>query len=61
MFSRKKSDFVRYDNYDDRWNVKTKPHHFHPRNKKPVLKSPMIGNPKYDMPILIQFIKKEAL
>jgi len=61
LFSSKKYDYVRYDNYDDRWNVRTRPHHFHPKKQNPVRDSPMIGDPTHDMPILIRFLKKEAL
>jgi len=57
-FSQKPNDFIRFDNYDDRWNVKTKPHHLHPRWKKDALESPMIGNPKKDIPLLIKQIKE---
>ena len=59
IFSKRKDDFARYDNFDDRWPVSTKPHHFHSRYKKSVVESPMTGNPKQDMPKLIQFLKKE--
>lgn len=34
LFSKIDLDRCRFDNYDDRWNVPTKPHHFHPRYKK---------------------------
>ena len=27
-------DRVRFDNYDDQWNVLTRPHHYHPRHIK---------------------------
>ena len=29
VFTKKINDFVRWDNFDDRWNVSTRPHHFH--------------------------------
>lgn len=32
IFSKIDIDRSRFDNYDDRWNVSTKPHHFHPRH-----------------------------
>ena len=59
IFSKKKGDFVRFDNFDDRWPISTKPHHFHSRYNNPVVESPMKGTPKKDMPKLIQFLKKE--
>ena len=59
IFSKRKNDFARFDNFDDRWAVLTKPHHFHSRYKKTVVESPMTGDPKLDMPKLIEFLKKE--
>jgi len=58
LFSQKKFDRIRYDNYDDKWNVSSKPHHFHPRNKQTALESRMIGKPGKDIPVLIQILKK---
>lgn len=52
------NNFIRYDNFDDHWEVITKPHHLHPGDKLPVEKSPMIGNPQIDMPNLIQILKE---
>jgi len=57
QFTQKPNDFIRYDNYDDRWNVKTKPHHLHQRWKKEAITSPMQGKPEMDIPILIKIIK----
>jgi hypothetical protein len=31
IFSDGKLDRSRFDNYDDRWMISTRPHHFHPR------------------------------
>ena len=31
IYSYKKYDRERFDNYDKKWNIKTHPHHFHPR------------------------------
>ena len=50
---------MRYDNFDDKWRVSTKPHHIHSKFNDTVIESPMIGNPKHDMPILIRILKKE--
>ncbi|MHA1799818.1 MAG: toxin-antitoxin system TumE family protein [Candidatus Helarchaeota archaeon] len=58
IFSKHKGDWVRYDNFDDRWHVSTKPHHFHPRYNNPTVESPMIGDPENDMPKLIEYLKK---
>lgn len=59
VFSKRKNDFVRFDNFDDRWPVSTKPHHFHSKYNKAVVESPMTGDPKLDMPKLIKFMKEE--
>ena len=59
IFSKRKGDFVRYDNFDDRCPVSTKPHHFHSRYNNPVVESPMTGDPKQDIPKLILLLKKE--
>ena len=61
LHSQLKNDFSRFDNFDDRWEVSTKPHHLHPRKQKEAVKSPMIGNPSKDIPILIHYIKKGTL
>ncbi|MGQ4874795.1 MAG: toxin-antitoxin system TumE family protein [Promethearchaeia archaeon] len=34
FFSKRDLDRCRFDNYDDKWDVSTRPHHFHPRFKK---------------------------
>ena len=54
IYSQKKLDRIRYDNYDDIWDVISKPHHFHPKGEKTAIESPMNGDPNYDMPILIK-------
>ena len=56
FLQKKKNDFVKWDNFDDRWNVSTRPNHFHSRYNKGVLKSQMIGQPSKDMQILISYI-----
>ncbi|MHA1273429.1 MAG: toxin-antitoxin system TumE family protein [Promethearchaeota archaeon] len=61
VFSPQKNDFSRFDNFDDRWNVSTKPHHFHDKNKNRVIESPMIGEPEHDMPILVNYIKNRNI
>ncbi|MHA2362608.1 MAG: toxin-antitoxin system TumE family protein [Candidatus Hodarchaeales archaeon] len=59
LFSKKKGDFVRWDNFDDRWPVASKPHHFHKRYDAGVSKSSMIGKPSSDIPKIIKFVKDE--
>ncbi len=57
QFSQQPQDFIRYDNFDDRWNVTSKPHHLHRRNTKEATESPMVGIPEKNIPILIEPIK----
>jgi hypothetical protein len=57
MFSQKKFDYVRFDNYDEHWQVETKPHHFHLRNQGKVESSEMIGYPSIGIPLLVKFLK----
>ena len=54
IYSQKKYDRIRYDNYDDVWDVLSKPHHLHLIGEKNVIESPMNGNPEHDIPILIK-------
>ncbi|MBA7527024.1 hypothetical protein ES705_19197 [subsurface metagenome] len=49
---------MRFDNYDDRWDVKTRPHHFHKRCMQSVIESPMDGDPNQDIPVLVKKIKE---
>jgi len=56
MFSQRPNDRIRYDNFDDRWAVNTRPHHLHPRNRGDAADSPMIGSPDHDIPILVRII-----
>ena len=53
VFSKKKFDRISYDNYDDKWDVKTKPYQLHPRNILTAIESPMLGEPEKDIRILI--------
>ena len=57
VFSSQIGDFLRYDNFDDRWNVKTRPHHLHGFDKV-VVESKMNGDPHHDMPLLIKSVEK---
>jgi hypothetical protein len=56
QFSESKYDRIRFDNYDENWDVSSNPHHLHPRHAKEADKSEMVGNPEIDMPILINMI-----
>jgi hypothetical protein len=56
IFSPNPDDQMRFDNYDDIWDVKTRPHHFHLRRLYSVSESRMIGEPNHDIPILIEYI-----
>ena len=61
IFSKNKWDRIRFDNYDDKWIVKTRPNHFHPRYNKDGFVSPMNGLPEHDIPLLSSFIKSGDL
>ncbi len=61
MKSLKPKEFVRFDNFDERWNVSTSPHHFHPYKGTHAIESPMIGNPTEDLPQLCEWIKENKL
>ena len=54
-------DRVRFDNYDDRWNVSTHPHHFHPRYDKKGYSSSMTGIPEDDLSLLISLLRSQKL
>lgn len=61
LFSKIELDRVRFDNYDDRWNVSTKPHHFHPRYNKVGFYSLMNGNPEHDISLFCKYVKSGEL
>ncbi len=48
---------MRFDNFDDRWDVNTRPHHFHIRGLKSTIESPMLGEPNHDIPIILKLIQ----
>lgn len=54
VYSQKPLDRIRYDNYDNMWNVISKPHHFHPKGEEIAIESPMKGDPQHDIPILLK-------
>lgn len=61
IFSTIKYDRIRFDNFDDRWDVSSRPHHFHPRGTKYAFISPMNGEPTHDLAILDDLIDKQLL
>lgn len=61
IFSKLLLDRCRFDNYDDHWEITTKPHHFHPRYLKEGKKSPMIGDPIKDIHLLGELLISEKL
>ena len=61
MLSSIELDRIRFDNFDDRWNVDTRTHHFHPRYDKKGYASSMNGEPENDLPLLINLLKSQKL
>ena len=61
IFSQEPLDRIRYDNYDDMWEVSSKPHHFHTRGDKTAIESPMIGDPSKDIPILLKELLEKII
>ena len=58
IFSEKKEDRCRFDNFDKNWKVKTAPHHFHPRWTLEAFESPFLGDPDSDISGLCDLILK---
>ena len=58
VFSLEKFDRIRFDNYDKLWDIKTKPHHCHPRFHHDPIESEFVGLPEYDVPILCKLLKE---
>ena len=57
IFTPNPDDQMRFDNFDDRWDVNTRPHHFHIRGLKSTIESPMLGEPNHDIPIILKMIQ----
>ena len=57
MFSFEKLDRVRFDNFDDKWEVPSKPHHTHPRHQEKAIASPFKGIPSDDIKFLCSIIQ----
>ncbi len=58
VYSQLDQDLCRFDNYDQHWDVISRPHHFHPRKIYEAQTSPMNGNPLDDMQELCKFLHK---
>jgi len=61
IFSGISRDRCRFDNYDDLWDVPSKPHHFHPRFSDDGLESDITGDPEHDMLLLITLYESGVL
>ena len=61
IFSAIDLDRCRFDNYDDKWDVSTRPNHFHPRFNKIGFSSPMNGKPDNDLQLLYELIITKKL
>jgi hypothetical protein len=61
IFSKLGLDRYRFDNYDNLWEVSSRPHHLHPRNSKEAISSDMIGDPDSDIPLLCKLLKSGKL
>ena len=57
VYSPLDQDICRFDNYDQNWDVSSRPHHFHPRKIYEAQESPMRGNPLEDMEELCLFLR----
>jgi hypothetical protein len=57
IFSTDNDDWIRFDDYDAIWPVKSKPHHFHDHGQKNVNESKMTSDPDVDIPILVKYLK----
>jgi len=61
LFSELEMDRCRFDNYDDKWKVLSRPHHFHPAKTPGAFDSPMRGEPDLDLPLLLNLLKTGKL
>ena len=57
LFSSQSLDRVRFDNFDDRWEVTSKPNHTHPRYIEKATSSPFTGKPLKDIKILCNLLR----
>ncbi len=58
VFSSSPLDRIRFDSMDAKWDVESKPNHFHPRFTKEAFESPMLGEPSTDMRKLCSLIQE---
>ncbi|TFG27339.1 MAG: hypothetical protein EU532_07615 [Promethearchaeota archaeon] len=61
IFSKIEFDRCRFDNYDNLWEVSSRPHHLHPRKTKTAISSSMSGDPQSDIPLLCDLLKTGKL
>ena len=57
LFSSQSLDRVRFDNFDDRWEVTSKPNHTHLRYIEKATSSPFTGIPSQDIKILCKLLR----
>ncbi len=57
LFSSQKLDRIRFDNFDDRWEVTSKTNHTHPRYQEVATSSPFSGIPSNDVMILCNLLR----
>ncbi len=57
LFSSQKLDRIRFDNFDDRWEVTSKPNHTHPRYQEKTIESPFKGIPSKDIRLLCNLLR----
>ncbi len=57
IYSPMDQDLCRFDNYDQHWDVISRPHHFHPQKIYDAQESPMKGDPQNDMQELCRFLR----
>lgn len=59
IYTQSKYDRIRFDNFDDRWDVASRPHHLHLRGSNIVRHSSMTGTPGLDIAKFIEIIKED--
>ncbi len=59
IYTQSKYDRIRYDNFDDRWDVISKPHHLHTRGANIAKQSPMVGIPSVDIEKIILILNQK--
>ncbi len=57
MFSSQKLDRIRFDNFDNKWEVPSKPHHTHPRHQEKAIESPFKGSSSDNIKFLCSIIQ----